>query len=95
MVFDLMVFGDIEFLGGFLSFPLGRFYTKDIFKDQFFLLKVNSYYHTPIFLLFPLSLLLFFFFKVIFFLLKLHVGDKLSLSFYSFQQYDLQLNTYL
>lgn len=74
MVFDLMVFGDIEFLGGFLSFPLGRFYTKDIFKDQFFLLKVNSYYHTPIFLLFPLSLLLFFFSKLYFFFLNYMLG---------------------
>lgn len=33
MVFDGVVFRDMEFLGGFLSFPLGRFYAKDIFKD--------------------------------------------------------------
>lgn len=57
MVFDLLVFGNIEFLGGFLSFPLGRFYTKDIFKDQLLLsllfLKLNNYYNIPTLLLFP------------------------------------------
>lgn len=35
---------DLELLGVFLSFPLDRFYTRDIFKDQLLLLlKLNNY----------------------------------------------------
>lgn len=39
---------DMEFLGLFLSFPLGRLYIKDIFKDQSLLLNLNNSYGIPI-----------------------------------------------
>lgn len=69
MVFDLLVFGDIEFLEGFLSFPLGRFYTKDILKDQLLLLLLKLYnsYNIPTFLLFPTLQIALLFKKIIVF----------------------------
>lgn len=83
MVFDLLVFGNIEFLGGFLSFPLGRFYTKDIFKDQLLLsllfLKLDNHYNIPTLLLFPtlqIDLLFLKLHSIFFFFSKLHVGDQ-------------------
>lgn len=81
MVFDLLVFGNIEFLGGFLSFPLSRFYTEDIFKDQLLLsllfLKLDNHYNIPTLLLFPTLQIALLFLKLHSFLFsKLHVGDQ-------------------
>lgn len=68
MVFDVVVFGDMEFLGGFLSFPLGGFYAKDILKDQLLLLKLNNHYKAPAnFSYFSPSSRLLCFFSILFF----------------------------
>lgn len=42
MVFDVVVFGDMEFLGGFLSFPIGRFSRKRHFKRPIVIIKVKQ-----------------------------------------------------
>lgn len=77
MVFHVVIFGDMEFLGGFLSFPLGGFYARDIFEDQLLLLlKLNNRYNTLAnFLTFPHPPNCFTFLTYIF-LLKLQVEDR-------------------
>lgn len=57
MVFDLLVFGNIEFLGGFLSFSPGQVLYQRHFKDQLLLsllfLKLDNYCIILALLLFP------------------------------------------
>lgn len=78
MVFDVVVFGDMEFLGGFLSFPLGGFHAKTFLKPNYYYYwsSATILVYRPTFLLSPTLQISLPLKKLYFFLLKLHVGGR-------------------